>query len=67
MTPADQLALPLTPPTRCLRCDGTGDVYYLAGRAVVGGKRIVCPECGGTGWVGTATPLNAAIAEARRH
>jgi hypothetical protein len=50
---AEQPVLPLTPPTRCLRCDGKGDVYYLAGRVVLGGKRIVCPECGGAGWVGT--------------
>jgi hypothetical protein len=49
----EQPVLPLTPPTRCLRCDGKGDVYYIPGRVVLGGKRIVCPECGGTGWVGT--------------
>ena len=53
---ADQPALPLTPPVRCLRCLGTGDVYhrqYLTGHVVLGGKRITCPECSGTGWVGT--------------
>jgi hypothetical protein len=51
----DQPALPLTPPTRCLRCDDDGTVYYKVlryGAKVVGGKRITCPECGGTGWVG---------------
>jgi hypothetical protein len=49
----EQPVLPLTPPTKCLRCDGKGDVYYIPGRVVFGGKRIVCPECGGAKWVGT--------------
>lgn len=64
---AEQSPLPLTPPVRCLRCNGTGEVYYLAHRAIsgprspsvlwsrpeiVGGKRIACPECKGTKWVG---------------
>lgn len=61
----EQPALPLTPPIRCLRCNGTGEVYYLAHRAwqltpsvlwsrpeIVDGKRVVCPECKGTKWVG---------------
>lgn len=48
----DQRALPLTPPAPCRRCGGTGDVYYLPGRReVIGGKRVVCPECGGSGVV----------------
>jgi hypothetical protein len=66
---AKQPALPLTPPVRCLKCNGTGEVYYLAHRAtsgprspsvqwsrpeIVGGQRVVCPECVGLGWVGEA-------------
>jgi DnaJ-class molecular chaperone len=52
----EQPMLPLGPGARCLRCDGAGDVYYLAGSVVVvGGKRMVCPECRGSGWVGEAT------------
>jgi DnaJ-class molecular chaperone len=47
---ADQPPLPLTPPIRCLQCDGRGDVYYIESRPeVVGGKRRACPGCGGTG------------------
>lgn len=58
MTP--QPPLPLTPTVPCKRCDGAGDVYYLPGRAsVIGGKRIPCPDCGGTGWVG-GTPATEA-------
>lgn len=49
----DQPPLPLTPSEPCQRCRGAEDVYYLPGRAdVVGGKRIVCPECNGTRQVG---------------
>jgi DnaJ-class molecular chaperone len=34
----------------CGRCSGTGRVYYVRPRAaVVGGKRVTCPECRGSG------------------
>lgn len=52
----EQPPLPLTPPIRCLKCDDQGTVYFLycpPGRVVWGGKRIPCPECKGTKWVGT--------------
>lgn len=40
---------------RCLRCDGTGSVYYIAARPeVIGGKRARCADCGGAGWVAAA-------------
>lgn len=50
----EQAALPLmTPMACCLRCNGTGDVYYLASRPeVIGGRRALCPDCDGAGWVG---------------
>jgi DnaJ-class molecular chaperone len=37
----------------CPRCKGKGDVYYLhhSGADVVGGKRITCPACDGSGVV----------------
>ena len=39
----------------CLKCHGRGDVYYLhagqPGVEVVGGKRVICPVCAGTGAV----------------
>ena len=47
---AEQPMLPFGLGARCLRCSGKEEVYYLAGRAVVlGGKRVVCPECRGSG------------------
>jgi DnaJ-class molecular chaperone len=53
----DQAALLLTPPVQCRRCDGTGSTYYIPISApIIGGKRIVCPECVGTGWVGGDPP-----------
>lgn len=51
MTP-DQPPLPLTPPVPCERCDGQGTVYRTGRADVIGGKRIACPDCGGTKWVG---------------
>jgi len=38
---------------RCPRCGGKGDTYYLhhADAEVVGGRRIVCQACDGTGVV----------------
>jgi hypothetical protein len=39
----------------CPKCKGKGDVYYLqakhGGADVVGGKRVTCPACDGTGRV----------------
>jgi hypothetical protein len=40
--------------TVCRRCKGSKTVYYVSmpgGIEVVGGRRIACPECGGTGAV----------------
>jgi DNA-directed RNA polymerase subunit RPC12/RpoP len=31
----------------CPTCHGAGDAYYIPGRDVTGGKRVVCPTCGG--------------------
>ena len=53
---AEQLTLPW-PGTeaRCPKCKGEGNVYYLRatrpGVDVVGGKRVICPLCAGTGSV----------------
>lgn len=53
----DQRVLALTPPVPCRRCGGAGDVYYLANRPeVIGGKRVICPECRGSGYVGADRP-----------
>jgi DnaJ-class molecular chaperone len=38
----------------CRRCKGSKTVYYTAlrpGMEIIGGRRISCPECGGTGTV----------------
>jgi len=39
----------------CPRCHGEGQVYYLRTSRpdveIVGGRRIVCPACAGTGMV----------------
>jgi hypothetical protein len=36
-----------------------GDIYYLAGRPdVIGGKRIVCPVCAGSGRVLVPVQIN---------
>jgi len=44
----------------CPKCKGTGEVYYLhakhPGADVLGGKRIMCSACGGTGNVGVPVP-----------
>ena len=40
--------------TVCRRCKGSKTVYYVSMRGgieVVGGRRVACPECGGTGAV----------------
>ena len=47
----------------CPKCKGKGDVYYLhagqPGVEVVGGKRVTCPVCAGTGSV--RTPLERTV------
>jgi len=45
MTDIDgQLSLPFsTVDVPCPTCRGSGDVYYIPGRDVIGGKRVVCP------------------------
>jgi DnaJ-class molecular chaperone len=53
---AEQLTLPWPGTDEpCPKCQGEGDVYYLhasrTGVDVVGGKRVVCPLCAGTGRV----------------
>jgi DnaJ-class molecular chaperone len=40
--------------TVCRRCKGSKTVYYVStpgGIEVVGGRRVPCPDCGGTGTV----------------
>jgi hypothetical protein len=43
-----QLSLPFSTPdvptadVQCPTCEGRGDTYYIPGRDVVGGKRVVC-------------------------
>jgi hypothetical protein len=51
MTDIDgQLSLPFsTVDVPCPTCRGSGDVYYIPGRDVIGGKRVVRPTCGGKG------------------
>jgi hypothetical protein len=55
------LAWPGTEET-CPKCHGQRDVHYLhasqPGVDVVGGKRVICPVCAGTGSV--RTPLGSA-------
>jgi DnaJ-class molecular chaperone len=45
--------LPFDDDKICQKCHGAGHVYYLHARhpgiEITGGKRIVCPECAGTG------------------
>jgi DnaJ-class molecular chaperone len=42
----------------CRRCKGAGTVYYARIPAeVIGGKRINCPECNGTGKLDLADQL----------
>jgi hypothetical protein len=56
------LAWPGTEQT-CPKCHGARHVYYLhagqLGVEVVGGKRVACPVCAGTGIV--RTPLRSTI------
>jgi hypothetical protein len=59
----EQLPLPWPAAAEtCPRCHGAGNVYYVRQTdpyvEVVGGKRIVCPICGGRGVV--SVPVQAA-------
>jgi hypothetical protein len=57
------LAWPGTEET-CPKCHGKRHVYYLhagqPGVEVVGGKRVACPVCAGTGIVRTPLPASGA-------
>lgn len=40
--------------TVCRRCNGHKTIYHAAvrpGVEIIGGRRVTCPECGGTGTV----------------
>jgi hypothetical protein len=53
-----QPELPIVQRIACRRCKGSGAVYYARVPAeVVGGKRIGCPECNGTGKLDLADQL----------
>jgi len=53
-----QPELPIVQRIVCRRCKGSGAVYYARIPAeVVGGKRISCPECNGTGKLDLADQL----------
>jgi DnaJ-class molecular chaperone len=55
---ASQPELPIVQRITCRRCKGSGTVYYARMPAeVVGGKRIICPECNGVGKLDLADQL----------
>jgi DnaJ-class molecular chaperone len=55
---ASQLELPIAQRITCRRCKGAGTVYYARIPAeIIGGKRIICPECNGTGKLDLADQL----------
>jgi hypothetical protein len=55
---ASQPELPIAQQITCRRCKGVGTVYYARMPAeIIGGKRIACPECNGTGKLDLAEQL----------
>jgi hypothetical protein len=53
--------------TVCRRCKGSKTVYYASmrsGAEVIGGRRMACPDCGGTGTVREPDHPSACSADA---
>jgi hypothetical protein len=66
----EQLSLPWSAAAEtCSRCHGAGNVYYVRQAnpdvEVVGGKRIVCPVCGGSGSVSVPVQAGRALVTTR--